>query len=233
VLAILPRCPEELHLAALRTVERVLEGNERRVAAALDGLPPSLARELLAILGRKQTADAVTALADVAGSADLALRVEAIAQRAQTPEQLRAELAPLAEHPREDVRLAALRAMATHRVRELGPALVRRIEDPAFHGLTLEERRAMLQALVVLNATRAESLAAQLLAQHGMLRSDARDQSRLLAAELLAAHGRSKSALDALAGAAKSWWWNSDALREIATAGMEAVTARMNEGSLR
>jgi serine/threonine protein kinase len=220
----------ELRAALLAYVERVLDGNERAVAARLGKLPQEVARELLAMLGRRQSADAVSALADIAAGSDLALRVEAIAQRADGPEQRRQELAALLDHARADVRLAALRATAQHRVRELGPALVRRVEDPGFHALPLDERRQILATLHALHPTRAETLAADILAQKGVLRSETRDQTRLLAAQLLADHGRSRAALDALSGAAKGWWGNSDELRAIAQEGVGAISARLEHG---
>jgi serine/threonine protein kinase len=220
---------EELRAPMLKYVDRCLDGNAQLVAGRLPECGPDLSREILAILGRRQTADAATALADVAASSDLALRVAAIAQRADTPEKLRQELGALAEHARLDVRIAALRAIATHHVRDLGPTIVRRIEDATFDGIPLEERRALLDVLFALNAARAESIAVAILSQRAVLRSEGREQSRLVAAKMLADLGRTKSALDALNEMAKGWWGSSSDLRTLATEGARAVAARIEE----
>ena len=222
---------EELREAMLAYVSRVLDGQAQLVAARLPELPAELAHELLAVLGRRQTADAVSALADVAASGDVILRVAAIAQRATSTESLRQELGALAEHARADVRLAALREVAEHNVRELGPWLVRRIEDQTFHALPLDERRALLETLHALHSVRAEAAAIALLSQRAVLRSEARDQSRLVAAQHLADHGDTPTALEALAGASKGWWGTSAELRTLATDGGRAISARIEEST--
>ena len=81
-------------------------------------------------------------------------------------------------------------------------------------------------ALHALNPSRTEALAVSLLGQHGVIKSESRDQTRVVAARYLGASGRSPEAIEALENAAKKWWWNSDELRSVADAGLSALRAR-------
>src|SRR5690606_1147402 len=143
------------------------------------------ARAILRIFAGSGTPGAVEALRRLSGCAIAALRCEAIAYLASTPEQLRDELMQLAEGGMPDLRVAALRTLAHHQIRAAGPLLVRRIQDPAFHQLSLDERRELLAALYTLNPARGETVAIEALGRHGLLVDEATEQTRTLAAELL------------------------------------------------
>jgi hypothetical protein len=211
----------------LRAVDRYVAGNEQAVESAVAGASPEVARALLAILGRARTPASTAALARLAEAGDADLRVEAAALRAPSPDHVKLELGKLVEHDDPAMRLAALRAMAQRRIMDAGPVLVRRIEDPSFHDLSRDERETLLRALSTLNPTRAETLAAALLAPQGVLKRESREQTRVIAARYLADTARTPEGIAALEAAAKKSWLGSDEVRSIAEAGLAAAKARV------
>ncbi|MGK4007292.1 protein kinase [Sorangium sp. So ce1036] len=220
---------EALRRALFSFLERTLPGHEEGVVDALMTLELDISRPILKMFAASRTQGATGALRRLSGCANAALRCEAIAHLAQSPEQIRDELLTLAESAPPDVRVAALRTLAHHQVRAAGPLLVRRVQDSSFHQLTLDERREFLGALYTLNPARGESVAIEALLRHGLLADDAVEQTRCLSAELLGREASSQEALDAALAASKRRPWNSQALRDVATAAAEAIAARMGE----
>ena len=159
----------------------------------------------------------------------MALRCEATAHLASSPEQLRDELVKLADAPDPQLRFAALRTLAYHQVRAAGPLLVRRVSDPSFHQLPPEERRELMAALHSLHPARAESLAIEIVQKHGLLADDAVDQTRAICAELLGRESKSPEALDAVVGATRRRPWNSALLRDAAAIAAEPIAKRLGK----
>ncbi|WP_437600823.1 protein kinase [Sorangium sp. So ce590] len=221
---------EPLRRALLGYFERTLPGHEEGVVDALMTLDLDVARPILKMFAASRTQGALGALKRLAGCANAALRCEAIAHLAASPEQIRDELLSLAEAAPPEVRVAALRTLAHHQVRAAGPLLVRRVQDGSFHQLALDERREFLGALYTLNPARGESVAVELLQRHGLLADEATEQTRCLSAELLGREARSQEALDAALAASKRRPWNSQALRDAASAAAEAIAARLGKG---
>ncbi len=212
----------------LTYVERNLPGREDIVADRAMTLDFEGARPLVRMLAAAKTLGARDALRKLAGSHSPHLRCEAVALLAQSPEQLKEELEKLAESPEPDVRVAALRALASHQCKPAGPLLVRKIQDASFHRLSIEERREVLEALFQLHPVRAEQICVEIVGKHGVLSTDEPlDQSRTIAAELLGRETRSMEALGAVIAAGKRRPWNGQALRDRATAAAEAIAARM------
>jgi serine/threonine protein kinase len=220
---------EGLRAAILGFLERVLPGHEEGVVDAVMTLDLETARAVLRIFSSLRTPGALDALKRLSGCAIAALRCEAIAHLATSPEQIRDELLALVETATPDVRLAALRTLANHQIRAAGPLLVRRVQDSSFHQLTVEERREIMTALYALNPARGEAVAIETLQRHGLLTDDAAEQTRAISAELLGREARSQDALDAALGAAKRRPWNSQALRDAASAAAEAIAARLGQ----
>ncbi|KYG07273.1 hypothetical protein BE21_30260 [Sorangium cellulosum] len=220
---------EPLRRALLGHLERTLPGHEEGVVDALMTLDLDVARPILKMFAASRTQGALGALKRLSGCANAALRCEAIAHLATSPEQIRDELLSLAESAPPEVRVAALRTLAHHQVRAAGPLLVRRVQDSSFHQLTLDERREFLGALYTLNPARGESVAVELLQRHGLLADDAAEQTRCLSAELLGREARSQEALDAALAASKRRPWNSQALRDAASAAVEAIAGRLGK----
>ncbi|WP_438027327.1 protein kinase domain-containing protein [Sorangium sp. So ce233] len=220
---------EALRRALLGHLERTLPGHEEGVVDALMTLDLDVTRPILKMFAASRTPGALGALKRLSGCANAALRCEAIAHLATSPEQIRDELLSLAESAPPDVRVAALRTLAHHQVRAAGPLLVRRVQDSSFHQLTLDERREFLGALYTLNPARGESVAVELLQRHGLLADDAAEQTRCLSAELLGREARSQEALDAALAAAKRRPWNSQPLRDAASAAAEAIAGRLGK----
>lgn len=227
-LAALPGATPELRAALLRYLLRVVEEGAPAIAAFLPQAEPALGRELLALLAKAQGDAARQALDAVAQSASPRLRLELAMLRGLSGEALARTVAPLLEDTDFEVRKSALQAVAEHRLKELGPGLVRRAEDPSFHGLPIEERRLLLRTLWGLNGLRAEALVIALLSQRQVIKAEGREQSRLLAAESLGEHATSPQALAALVDAQKGWWGVSDDLKGAALQAAQKVQARMN-----
>lgn len=206
---------------------RVGPGHERTIAARLSHERLGAARRILTVLVRLGTAPARELLDAIIAGPDVVLRIEAIAARASGGAQFANELQTLLEHSREDVRVAALRAIARHRLREVGPVLVRKIQDPAFHQLLEVERRDMLATLNALHPGRAEALAIAFVEQRGMIQSEGLQQSRVLAARLLAANSRDPAALEAIRAARGAWFGGSDLLKSALDEAARTIESRL------
>lgn len=209
---------------------RVGRGHEREIAARLSHDRLGAARRILSVLVQLGTNLSKELVEQVLAGADVVLRIEALAAKAASSGGAIAnELARLLDHDRDDVRVAALRAIARHHLREIGPILVRRIQDGTFHDRVDVERREMLSTLHALHPSRAEAVAIELLEQRGMIRSETREQSRVIAARLLGANSRSSAALEAIKQARGAWFGSSDLLRGTLDEAARAIEARMAE----
>jgi len=229
ILEVIPAATHEgLRRPLFAYIERVLPGREPEIVDRMMTFDLDLSRPLLRLLAASKRPSALEALRRLAGCASPTLRCEAIAMLATSPEQLRDELAELAESPQPDLRLAALRTLAFHQVKAAGPLLVRRVQDASFHQLALDERREVLAALASLNPARAEAILIELLQKHGLITTEEPlEQTRVVAVELLGKDARSMEALQAALGAMKRRWWNSQPLRDRAQVAAEAFAARL------
>ena len=215
--------------ALYQLVERSLAGREERIADVLAGFDPETARPILRMLAVSRREEAAVALARLGRAKNPALRCEAVAHAARTPDEMRDELMKLAEGEDAEVRSAALRALAAHKVRAAGPLLVKRVADASFQSVAPAEQREILDALYVLNPPRGESLAIEIVQKHGIMPDEALDVTRTACAELLGREARSEEALAAVLEAAKRRWWNGQALRETAMRAAERIAARLGK----
>jgi serine/threonine protein kinase len=214
----------------LAYLERALPGREAEVVDRIMTLDLDNARPIMRILHSIKKATAIDALRKLTGCANPNLRCDAIALLSASPEHLKDELGQLAESPQPDLRVAALRALAYHQCKPAGPLLVRRMQEPAFHKLATDERKEMLQALYQLHPVRAEAICIELLGKHGVFSTEEMvEQTRTLAAEFLGKETRSMEAVQAVIAAGKRRPWNSQGLRDRATAAAEAIAARMGK----
>jgi serine/threonine protein kinase len=211
-------------------LERTLPGREIEVVDRIMTLDLDNARPIMRLLATLRKPSAVEALRKLTACHNPFLRCEAIALLSTSPEALKDELGQLAESPQADLRVAALRTLAWHQCKPAGPLLVRKIQEPTFQKLAIEERREMLQALFLLHPVRAEQLCIELLAKHGVFSTDEPlEQTRVLAAEFLGRETRSNEALQAVVGATKRRPWNSQPLRDHATTAAEAIAAKLGK----
>ena len=209
-------------------LERILPGREAEVVDRVMTLDIDIARPILRILAAVKKPGATEALRRLAGCSIPMLRCEAIALLSGSPEQLKDELAQLAETGTPDLRIAALRTLAHHQVKPAGPLLVRRIQDATFHQLGIEERKEILGALYTLHPLRGEQVSLEILEKRGIFSTDdAVEQTRVVAAELLGRESRSMEALQALLKEARRRWGNSPPLREKASAAAELIAAKL------
>ncbi len=209
-------------------LERILPGREMEIVDRVMTLDIDVARPILRILAALKKPGATEALRRLAGCSIPMLRCEAIALLSGSPDQLKDELAQLAETGTPDLRIAALRTLAHHQVKPAGPLLVRRVQDTTFHQLSVEERKEILGALYTLHPLRAEQVSCEILEKRGLFSTDeSMEQTRVVAAELLGRESRSMEALHAVLKEARRRWGNSPQLREKAGVAAEAIAAKL------
>jgi eukaryotic-like serine/threonine-protein kinase len=210
---------------------RVGPGHERLIAARLSHERLGAARRILTVLVRLGTGAARELIEAIVSGPDVVLRIEAMAARASGGAHLANELQALLDHSREDVRVAALRAIARHRLREIGPVLVRKIQDQTFHTLLDVEKREMLSTLNALHPGRAEALAISFVELRGMMQSEGVIGSRVLGARLLGAQSRDPRALEAVKTARGAWFGGSDLLKHALDEAGRMIEARLSKGA--
>ena len=218
---------ERLRAVLFQFLQRTIAGRENEIADRVPQLPIDTARPMLRLLASIQTQGGWEALRRLAALPNPTMRCEAMAYLAQSPEQLRDELVKMAEHPSQELRQAALRTMAYHQVRAAGPLLVKRVQDPTFNQLPVQERRELFTALYALNPQRGEQLAVEIVQKHGLLVDEALEETRALCAELLGQNAQNREALEAVLQASKRRWWNTQPLREAALLSADAIAGRL------
>ncbi len=219
---------EGLRKVLLGYLERILPGREAEIVDRVMTLDIEIARPILRILAAVKKPGATEALRRLAGCSNAMLRCEAIALLSTSPEQLKDDLAQLAETGTPDLRIAALRTPRAPPGQAGGPALVRRVQDATFHQLGVDERKEILGALHALHLLRAEQILAEILEKRGLFSTDeAVEQTRVVAVELLGRESRSMEALQSVLKEARRRWGNSPQLREKATTAAEAIAAKL------
>jgi hypothetical protein len=221
--------PGALRDALAQFVERVLPGHESDVAQSLAGMDPNLACGLVALLGRAGTPEAKRALAQLAASDDVTLRIEAKVLLASSADQIQGELMQLLESNSALARMAAQRAVTRHSLKQAWPAIGRQVRAPNFHELGADERRELLNTLVALSPERGEPMALDLLKKGGVFTSEDRETSRALAAEALGAISQSPATAAALREVAQTRWGTSDETRAAAATAAKHIAARIGE----
>ncbi len=222
---------EGVRQALFSFVERCPVGAERAIAERIPAFDLELAFHFMRVLAGLRTPAAGEALGTLMADANPALKCEAIALHASSPEQIRDQLAELVQSPQRELRVAALRTLASHQVRPAGPLLVMRMQDASFQQLAIDERKELFDALWHLHPSRAELLAIELVQKHGLLAEETLDQTRALCADLLGRVASSAEALEAVLGAAKRRPWNTPALRTIATEAATAISLRAGKAA--
>ena len=209
----------------LAYVTRFAKGNEATLLGSVAKVGPELGVALARILcGLGQHAGLLNA---ALSNKHLAVRLEALTlMPPELAERVAKELGMLLAEDDARVRLEALKVAADRGMWALGPRVVIRIKQPSFHLLPISERRAWLEALVKLNAGRAEEIAIELLTGSQVIPNENVEETRVLAAEVLA-RTASKEALAAAQRAAKKRWWNTSRVREAAERAEAAIAAAM------
>jgi hypothetical protein len=213
-----------------RYVERVLPGHELEVAAGIAGLDPDVACALIRVLGAAGTPEAKRALAQLASSEDVTVRIEAKVLLASSADQVHGELITLLESPSALVRMAAQRAIARHMLKQAWPAIARQVRAANFHELGADERSELLRSLIALSPDRGEPIALELLKKGGVFTSEDRETSRVLAAEALGALSKSPATANALREVAQARWGTTDETRAAAAAAAKRIGQREGGG---
>ena len=225
--------PDIAHEAMRRGIyqyaERAMSGREERIADILLGFDPDTARPLMKALAASRREEAALALGKLTRAKNPALRCEAVALAAKSPDEMKDELMKLAEAPEPDLRSAALRTLGLFKVRAAGPLLVKRASDPAFQAVPVHEQREIFEAIFTLHPPRGEALAIELVQKHGIMPDEALDVTRTICAEILGREAKTEEALAAVTEAGKRRWWNGPALREAATKAAAAIAPRVGK----
>jgi serine/threonine protein kinase len=208
-------------------VERYMSGREAEIAVAVPGSDPETIATFVQLLGRAGTPGARQALAQLAQSDDLNVRVEARVLIAPSAEHAQQELGALLDNPSALVRLAALRTVMRYQMRNVWVTVARIVNGKSFNELGNDERRELLRAAIVLSPERGETLALELAKKGGVLVSENREATRALAAELLGELSRSRQTGAALHELAQSRWGLSEETRMAAAAAAKRIGQRL------
>jgi eukaryotic-like serine/threonine-protein kinase len=222
---------EQVRPPLMKYLAHHARGNEQKLGELLSDAHLGRARAILAILSRVETDEARRALRQAERSSSADLRVEAVAVRAaRSAGDLKQELTALAADPDSAVRIAALRTMARHKLKEAGPALSQRIQSPAFHRLSADERRLALETLFGLSPLRAETVALELACRQSVITRSSHDETRLAALELLGRVSNEPKLAQALEEVARKWT-NSELVRAAAAEAARAIRERSLPGT--
>ena len=219
--------PSEVRDELLAYVAKHAPGHEGEIGSTLakGHLEPSLA--LLKVLTRLGTPAARMAAQEATRSPHPIVRIEALGLvEGASGIGIRQALRAMLEDWDPAVRLAALRSIATYKVKVAGPGLVMRVKSPEFEKLPSEERREALHTLFALTGTRAEAVCLELLADTRLVAAEPHEQSRAIAAEMLGTHGRSSESRTALEAACHGRWKNTERVRVAATNALKAWDER-------
>ena len=186
-------------------------------------------QEQIPDLSRRETGYQTSLLKPLLMSPNQALRCEATALLAQSPEELGKQLVRLLGSTDPLLRSAALTTMERHNVRLAGPGLVGVIEAEGFVDRPVQEQRHMFETLYALNPPRAERLLISIVGQHGLMADDKVDRVRAVAADVLGKRADSANPLDALKGAARMRPWNTQQVRMAAGHAIEAIETRLSQ----
>lgn len=208
-------------------VERYLNGREAEVAAAVPGSDPETVATFIQLLGRASTPGSRQALAQLAQSEDINVRVEARVLTAPSAEHAQQELGALLDNTSALVRMAALRTVTRYQMRNVWVTVARIINGKSFNELGNDERRELLRTAILLSPERGEPLALDLAKKGGVLVSENREATRALAAELLGELSRSRQTGAALHELAQSRWGLSEETRTAAATAAKRIGQRL------
>jgi serine/threonine protein kinase len=217
----------ELYDLALTYVEDYVATDVAGISKTLDTLRPELAQHMLERVVATGKPEAIEALKPMLLSRNAALRCEATALLAQSPEQLGKQLLRLLDSTDPKLREAALITMDRHAVRVAGPGLVQVVETEGFADRPPVDQRHIFKTLYTLHPARAERLLISILDQHGMLADDRLDRVRTIAAEVLADHGDTIEPIEVLENATRRRPWNTQALRSAASHAVDMIRQRL------
>lgn len=208
-------------------VERYMAGREQEIVAAVPGSDPEGVAMFIQLLGRASTPASRQALAQLAQSDDVNVRVEARVLTAPSAEHAQQELGALLDNASAFVRMAALRTVTRYQMRNVWVTVARIINGKSFNELGNDERRELLRTAIVLSPERGEPLALDLAKKGGVLVSENREATRSLAAELLGELSRSRQTGAALHELAQSRWGLSEETRSAAANAAKRIGQRL------
>lgn len=211
----------------LEYVRLFLAGYEARVANLFPKVDVDLGLALVRTLADQGSPASKEAILRATESPHPVVRIEALGHvEGQSSERLRQEMRALLDDADKSVRVAALTAMAQHKIKAAGPFLAMRIKGASFDALDGEERRLALETVAILTAARAEALAMELLEPGTVFKNEAREGTRLIAAEMLGRIGSSEDAKRVLERVAGQRLLASKGVREAAALALKHLEER-------
>ena len=209
------------------SIEGAVVGNEAALIPKLGSLRTDHAQRLLAAVTATRSPEAIELLKPLLASKNAALRCEATALLAQSPQDLSRELLRFLDSNDPKLREAALSTLTRHQVKAAGPGMVRLVESDKFTARPIQEQQRFFEAVWQLNAARAESLLIQVVEQHGIMADEHMDQTRAVAANVIGSYASSERAIAALDNAGRLRPWNTQPLRSAAGAAAESIANRL------
>lgn len=209
----------------VKYVDRHARGHEAQIGECLQVVDERLALRLTDVLARLETPEAGAAIAKGTTHAAAAVRRESARKAvALVPTSMTTAFDMLLDDTDALVRTEAIRLVTEHKMRDVGPAVVRRITEPRFVNRPTAEQKSLFECLDRLSGNRAESVAIELLDSQQMTPSPALDRARAVAAEFLGTKS-SAEAIGALKKAARSFLRNTAVLRDAAKAALARIEA--------
>ena len=230
-LALREPSPPQVRSLLVSFLERHLGGRENDIAQVALGADSEVAAAIVALLGRAGTPAARQALASLAQTDDVNVRVEARILMMGSPDQAVGEVTKLIENPSALVRMASLRAMIRYGLRGAWPAVHRATQAKPFFDLGTDERKELLRALFLLAPERGEPIILELVKKGGVLASESRESTRAIACDVLGDYSRSRAAIAALNEVFASRWGTAEETRHAATAALAKIAARIEGGT--
>lgn len=212
-------------------IRRWAIGQEAALVSMVVRAGPALGAFIVQLFAEMKTKEASAGLEVALSNPHLEVKLAALATMGENiGDRARDEISACLESLDGTIRTKALDLVGSLSVVAAGPVLVRRIQSEGFHELSAEERRKWLHTVGLLKASRAESLAVEILSKRRLLSNDASEMSRAIAAEALGDFD-SPETIEALEVAAKQRWGTSALVREAATKALASIEARRTQRS--
>jgi len=216
-------------------LHRFATGHERRIADLFEAVDDDGIEMLMRIVADAGTEPAFEVLHEILHeSGNLALRKRALSLLAtkfdltKSRFDLSPDLAELFDDALPRMRLSALKLTREREFDGLAPAVADRATSKVFHGLPMEERRAILQTLMSLSTRKAKQVCIELATNAGWIPDEDRQQSRAIAIRILGEIGADEEALAAVNKGRGRWrYWNSPEIRNAAETAADQIERRL------
>lgn len=216
----------------LEFIKRNLSSCEVEVQHLLRTGRVDVAHHLIDLVATQEPERAIAALRQATRSAHLEIQSAAIARRvALGDNKVAADLIRLLEAAEPARRVELFMVASAHKVSALRTFLGSYVDDPHFHGLSVDERAAALDALHSVDPGRALAFALDVTKKRGLVSKKNRDGTKAIAIRFLGRVGDDDEVEDALRVAAKGSLLGSKEIKKIAAEALASMLERREAAS--